>query len=166
MGNSNVLVKDCCLECKNLYRHLESGSCSCSDYAKGKSQAEISWLRRRGRLVEIKKPYRMADVEEPLKKVLAMAQKLAEESSILVSVTKCISERAEKRSRKVKVRKARGKAKSTITNMERSKADFERGRKKSLKKSEDTVILGCLDGSIKSGEIVGWIEKRAGLEVR
>lgn len=164
MSLGNLLVKDSCLNCKHLCEKIEFGKCECdNDYAKGVSQTEVDELVRRGRtgkLQEIRKPYKMVDVEIPLKRVLAMAERLAEESSVLASVSKSICEKEQRRNRAIKVKKVKGKVKSTVSNMERSKADLEQGKKKSLKKSDDLLTIGVLDGSIKSGEIQGWIEKR------
>jgi hypothetical protein len=168
MSVGNLLVKDSCLECKHLLEHLESGvSCSCSnDYVKGTSQIEIDELvshGRTGKLQEVRKPYRMADVDAPLKRVLVTMQNLANESAKLVSVTKAISEDVQKKSRKRKVRNAKAKAKFTVSGIEKSKAHLEQGKKQSLKKSDDIVVLGILDGSLKGCQLEGWIEKRAGV---
>jgi hypothetical protein len=165
MGNR--IVRDSCLGCRNLSQVLEFGSCSCdNDYAKSLDASQIGideFLRRNGRLREVKKPsYRMVDVELPLKRVLASAQRLAEEGQLLASVTKSLKEREVKRCRKVKIAKSKGRARSSVSNIERSRAQLSWARRQSVKKADNTVVLGCIDGSIKAGQIQGWIEKRLG----
>ena len=44
--NGNVaLVKDSCVNCRNLSKIVEFGKCDCnSNYEKGQTQAERSWF--------------------------------------------------------------------------------------------------------------------------
>ena len=128
------------------------------------SQAQASWLRRHGKTVEVKKPYRykLTDVEVPLGNLKVAMDALALESEKLHAVTKGISEIA--RSKAIKRKLSKMKLEISVSKkMERSKADLARGKSKMLKKSDDLVVLGVLDGSIKYGEIQGWIEKKAGV---
>jgi hypothetical protein len=165
---ANRLVLDSCVNCRNLWKTIECGSCDCTrDYSKGLSPAEVSWLRRHGKTVEIQKPlkqYRMGEVELPLKRVLLMAQKLADESSALASVTKGISENAQKRRRNSRRKNAKITMQITVDDLEKSRVNLEQKRKASLKKSEDVVVLGVLDGNLGAGQIQGWIEKRLRLD--
>ncbi len=165
MSVSNLLVKDSCLNCNHLWEKIEFGKCECDkDYAKSLDASQISineFLRRNGRVREVKKPsYRMVDVELPLKRVLDSAQRLAEESSVLASVTKSLKEKEIKRCRKVKIAKSKGKAVSSVSSMERSRAQVSWARRQSLEKADNLIVLGTVDGSIKNGEIMNWIEKR------
>jgi hypothetical protein len=157
----NLIVKDSCLKCSNLWKTVEFGRCNCDgEYSKGLSDAEISWRKRHGRLSEIQKPYSLLDVETPLENVMSAMQKLADESAKLQSLTSGIRETVQKQRTKSKIRNTKVKIEYTISGIEKSKADTERFRNAILKKSENTIILGCIDGSIKSGEIQGWIEKK------
>ena len=170
MSVGNRLVKDSCLECKNISKMLEFGVCSCNnDYAKDKSQAELSWLARHGKtrnnLLEIQKPlrrYSMAEIEEPLMRVLDTMQSLVDEGEKLCTVTKAVSQKAQRHKTRIKIQKSKARAKSSVKSAGRSKAHLEQGKKTSLKKSDDFVVLGVLDG-LKGRELENWVEKRAGV---
>jgi hypothetical protein len=164
--NGNVtLVKDDCVNsnCKNLWRIVEFGSCDCgNDYAKGQTQAEISWLKRHRKTVEIEKPlrrYTIGDIQEPLENLENAMNALVIEGERIRFLTKGISETVQRRKRNSRRKNAKITMQITVNGLEKSAFDTERYRKASLKKSNDTVMLGVLDGSIKSGEIQGWIEK-------
>ena len=86
---------------------------------------------------------------------------LAFESQKLRAVTKGINERVQRRKTRSKIRNAKVKIEYTISGVEKSKALLENAKKESLRKSENTVVLGVLDGSMKSFEIQGWIEKKS-----
>jgi hypothetical protein len=167
MKTNNLIVKDSCLHCKGLYSLVEFGSCGCNeDVSKSLTEAERSWLNRHGRLYEIEKPlktYRMVDVAEPLKKLNDSMDALAFESKKLLAVAKGLNERGQRRKIRSKIRNAKVKIEYTISGVEKNKAVLENTRKESLRKSDNIVVLGVLDGSMKSLEIQGWIEKRAGI---
>jgi hypothetical protein len=156
------LVKDSCVQCENLWKTVEFGSCNCeSDYSKGLSDAEISWLKRHGRLSDIKKPsYAIEGIQKPLENVMNAMQKLSDESARLNGITKGINELSQKRMRKSRRKNAKITIQITVNDLEKSKADVEHYRKDSLKKNDDFVILGVLDGSVKGLDIQNWIEKR------
>ena len=140
------IVKDSCVNCGNLWKQIEFGSCDCSnsDYAKS------SRVRK----------YRLVDVQKPLKRLLDSANALAEESSLLADLTKSLKEKEIKRCRKGKIAKSKGKARASVSSMERSKAQVSWARRQSLEKADNLIVLGTVDGSIKNGEIMNWIEKR------
>jgi len=160
----NLIVKDSCVNCRNLSSLIEIGHCAC-DYKKFEitDRGLNLFLRRNNRLTEVKKPsYRMADVEIPLKRVIETANRLADESLALTTLTKGISEKAKKRNRTKKIEKAKKKVSLAELGIELSQAEISWLKRRQLKKAENTVVLGVLDGSIKNGEIMNWIEKRAG----
>jgi len=169
---SNLIIKNECLKCDNLDRLVEFGICSCgnNDYEKGMSQSMQSSLARHGKtgnkLLEIQKPlrrYKYEEIEEPLRGISVAMENLVNEGEKMCIVTKSLKEREVKRCRKIKIAKSKGRARSSISNMERSRAQLSWSRRQSLKKADNTVVLGTLDGSLKSSQIQGWIEKRAGV---
>jgi hypothetical protein len=105
------------------------------------------------------KHYTPKDIQKPLRNLKVAMDNLALESERLHSVTKGISENAKVRRRKLKRKNAKVVLQITVNDLEKAMADLEQSKKQFLKKSENIVVLGVLDGSIKSGEIVGWVEK-------
>ncbi len=163
--SGNLIVKDSCIECKHVSEKIEFGYCDCdtNDYSKGeKSQAEISWLRRHGKLSEIKKPlsYTIASVEQPLENVISAMQRLSDESARLHGITKSLSDDLQRKNRKRKLRYTKLKLEVSVSKrLEKSKTQLEKGKNEVLKKSDNFVVLGALNG-MKGVEITGWIEKK------
>jgi len=152
MGNCSI-VPDSCSKCKNVWRYIEFGKCGCSDRDYTKDSPKI-----------VRKPsYKMRDVEVPLKRVISAANRLADESIALSILTKGISEKAQKRNRAVKVKKAKGKAVAIVSSVQRSKASLEYGRRKVIQKNDNLLITGVLDNGLKGRELLNLIEKRAGV---
>jgi hypothetical protein len=162
--SGNLIVKDSCLRCKNLGKMLEFGICECGDYAKGKlSQAEQSWIARHGKLNEIQKPYRILDVEASLRRVIETMEILRTEGEKLCNVTKSLNDKMRRRSWELKRKNAKFKITFSISGVQKSELNLEQAKRGLLKKSDDLVVLGVLDGSVKGLGIQNWIEKKAGV---
>lgn len=163
---SAIIVKDSCVNCGNLGKIIEFGACDCSsnNISKSLSGAEVSWLRRHGKLSEIQKPlkrYSMQDVEIPLKNIEVAMANLLSEGERLCLVTKGIKETAQRKNRMGKRRYSKLKLEISVSKrLETSKAELEKGKNEMLKKSDNLVTVGVLSGELKGMELVGWIQKR------
>ncbi len=164
---SAIIVKDKCLGCRSLSKIIEFGGCNCGEINKELTMAERSWLRRHGKLSEIRKPlsYTMDEVEQPLENMRVAMQNLVNEGEKMLTVTKAVRETAQRKNRMGKRRHSKLKLEISVSKrLETSKAQLEKCKSEMLKKSDNFVVLWVLNGSLKSMQIEGWVEKRAGVK--